>query len=603
MQQRRFISLWLALLVFFAAAAQQPSFTLVPVRNVVEGRNFALTFRLTNAEANAPAAPQLENCKLLFGPSTSTMQSTQIINGQISTTSSVDYTYTYRAESAGVVHVPAIKVNASGRELSSSAATFKILPADRSSQPGGSHVEADNPASQTPGEVSADDLMVRVSFSKNSVYEQEPVVATVKIYTKYDITSFMVTTQPAFEGFLSEEIPVTYETSMEHYNGRNYNVAVVKRLLLYPQRAGKLTVNSGKYDVTVVQYETVNMGFFRTARPIERQVTTSSNAASINVVALPEPKPAGFTGAVGSFTVETSLEPELLRTNEAAVYSYIVKGRGNIKFLTEPVIQFPGGIDTYTPKTDIDASVVGGGTNMAGTFRTDITFVPQEVGNFAIAGTPFAYFDLDSKSYRTIDVPSMPIKVLRGNNASPVVQNTADIDNVIDDILHIKPSDGRSRTAEPSYTFTKFYYWLGYVIVVLALVAFTFIYRRNIRLKADVSGRRLARASRVAGKRLKEARGYMERHENDAFYAALARALWGYISDKLSIPSSQLTRDNVLSKLDAYGLDAESGNRVVDVLDRCEMARFTPTHSDDEVADMYRLAEEAVNSIENVRRR
>ena len=100
---------------------------------------------------------------------------------------------------------------------------------------------------------------------------------------------------------------------------------ILKRLLLYPQRPGKLSVNSGKYDVTVVQYETVNMGFFRTQRPIERQVTTSSNAAALQVNALPEPKPAGFSGAVGSFSVETKLEPELLRTNEAAVYSYIVK--------------------------------------------------------------------------------------------------------------------------------------------------------------------------------------------------------------------------------------------------------------------------------------
>ncbi len=228
----------------------------------------------------------------------------------------------------------------------------------------------------------------------------------------------MVTTQPAFEGFLTEELPVNFESQMEHFNGQNYQTAVLKRLLLYPQRPGKLSVNSGKYDVTVVQYETVNMGFFRTQRPIERQVTTSSNAAALQVNALPEPKPAGFSGAVGSFSVETKLEPELLRTNEAAVYSYIVKGRGNIKFLSEPTIQFPSGIDAYTPKTDIQAQVVGG-TNMSGTFRTDITFVPQEVGNFTIEGVPFVYFDLDSKSYKTIDVADTPIKVLRGLSSAP----------------------------------------------------------------------------------------------------------------------------------------------------------------------------------------
>lgn len=374
MLQRRFI-LYLAF-VLAALTATAASFQLIPPRNVVEGRNFALTFRLTDGEANPPAAPQLEGCKLLFGPTTSTMQSTEIMNGRMTSTYSIDYTFTYRAEKAGEVHVPALSVNCEGSTLSSKPATFRILPPDRSQQSQGAagrDVQADDPSTQSPGRVSADDLIVRVSFSKSSVYEQEPVVATIKVYTKYDISSFMVTTQPAFEGFLTEELPVNLEVQMEHYNGQNYHAAVLKRLLLYPQRAGKLSVNSGKYDVTIVQYETVNMGFFRTQRPVERQVTTSSNAATLQVNALPEPKPAGFTGAVGSFSVETALEPELLRTNEAAVYSYIVKGRGNIKFLAEPTIQFPAGVDAYTPKTDIQAQVVGG-TNMSGTFRTDITF-------------------------------------------------------------------------------------------------------------------------------------------------------------------------------------------------------------------------------------
>ena len=601
MLQRRFI-LYLAF-VLAALTATAASFQLIPPRNVVEGRNFALTFRLTDGEANPPAAPQLEGCKLLFGPSTSTMQSTEIINGHMTSTYSIDYTFTYRAEKAGEVHVPALSVNCEGSTLSSRPATFRILPPDRSQQSQGApgrDVQADDPSTQSPGRVSADDLIVRVSFSKSSVYEQEPVVATIKVYTKYDISSFMVTTQPAFEGFLTEELPVNLEVQMEHYNGQNYHAAVLKRLLLYPQRPGKLSVNSGKYDVTIVQYETVNMGFFRTQRPVERQVTTSSNAATLQVNALPEPKPAGFTGAVGSFSVETALEPELLRTNEAAVYSYIVKGRGNIKFLAEPTIQFPAGVDAYTPKTDIQAQVVGG-TNMSGTFRTDITFVPQEVGDFTIAGTPFVYFDIDSKSYKTIDVAPTPLHVLRGSSSAPATQQTT-IDETIDDILHIKPIKAEEQTHELDYTFQKTYYWLAYLVVALILVGLIIVYRRHIRLQADVVGRRLAKASRVATKRLKAARGYMDRHENDKFYEAVSGALWGYRSDKLSIPASQLTRDNILAKLADYGLGREQIDGVVDVLDHCEMARFTP-NTDADVAEIYSAATTAINNIENVARR
>lgn len=603
MRMKRITLLLLLVVSTLAAVAQQPSFSLVPPRNVVQGRNFALTFRLSDGDANPPAAPQLEGCTLLFGPAMSTMQSTQIINGRMSTSSSVDFTFTYRADTPGTVDVPELSVNCEGKTLRSRKASFQILPADNPQHGGngaqGAQAGQAAPAGQ-PGRVSADDLLVRVSFSKSSVYEQEPVVATIKVYTKYDISSFMSTTQPAFEGFLCEELPVTLETSMEHYNGQNYHTAVLKRLLLYPQKAGKLSVNSGKYDVTIVQYETVNMGFFRTQRPVEREVTTSSNVATLNVKALPEPRPAGFSGAVGHFSVTTSLEPELMRTNEASVYSYIVKGRGNIKYLSEPGVQFPAGIDAYTPKTEINANVTGG-SNMSGTFTTLYTIVPQEVGNFTIEGTPFVYFDPESERYQTVEVPDTPIRVLRGNNTVGAPQQTA-IDKTIDDILHIRPSAEGHRLHSIDYTLHSTGYWLAYVLVALALIVVVIVYRRHIRLQADVTGRRLAKAARVANKRLREARAAMAAHNSDLFYTSLSKALWGYLSDKLSISASQLTRDNVDEKLTAYGLSRTDTDRMLEVLDLCEMARFTPSHSDDEIARLYAQATAAIKSVEDVKK-
>lgn len=594
-------TLFVLVYLLFCATVFAQSFTLVPPRNVVEGRNFNITFRLTDGEANPPAAPNLEGCTLLYGPSTSTMQSTQIINGKMSSTYSIDYSYTYKADKAGDVEVPAISVNCGGKTLTSRPTQFKILPGEAPQNDSRQQQAGAYPQPAPSGQISSDDLLVRVSFSKSSVYEQEPVVATIKVYTKYDISSFLPTAQPAFEGFLMEELPVSLETSMEHYNGQNYHTAVLKKLLLYPQRSGKLSVNSGSYDVTIVQYETVNMGFFRTQRPVERQVTTSSNAASIQVNPLPEPKPSNFSGAVGTFTVETKLDPELLRTNEAAVYSYIINGRGNIKYLNEPSVQFPSGIDVYTPKTDIKANLIGGGTNMSGTYCTDFTFVPQEVGNFTIEGTPFVYFNTESRQYVTVDVPNTDIKVLKGNSVAASVRQT-EIDQNIDDILHIKALQAGAQSMDISYHFQSGMYWFAYLLVALILVLLIIIYRRHIRLEADVVGRKLAKANKVANKRLKEAREYMNRHENEKFYASLAKALWGYMSDKLSISASGLTRDNVSSKLEEFGLDSEKTQQVLNVLDECEMARFTPAHSDDEVSRIYKEACESINSIESVKK-
>ncbi|MDE6311770.1 MAG: BatD family protein [Muribaculaceae bacterium] len=589
----------LALAGSLAASAQQ--FSLVQPRSVVEGRNFNLTFRLTDGEGNPPSAPQLPHCRLLYGPSTSTMQSTQIVNGRMSSTYSIDYTFVYRAEEPGDVTVPEVSISCEGKTLRSRTASFKILPSDSptpssgSSSQGGRHVQADDYSTQTPGTVGKDDLMVRVSFSKSKVYEQEPVVATIKVYTKYEISSFMVTTQPAFEGFLCEELPVNLEMNLEHYNGQNYHTAVLKRLLLYPQKSGKLSVNSGKYEVSIVQYETVNMGFFRTQRPVERQLMTSSNAASLTVEALPEPKPAGFNGAVGSFTASATLSPELLKTNEAATYTYTVKGTGNIKFLNMPEMEFPAGIDVYTPKTDIDAHVAG--ANMSGTHTTIYTIVPQEQGAFTIPGKPFVYFDPDRHEYRTVDIPAIDIKVARGAATSSVAPEQKAINTEINDILHIHSLKGGVHKS-PVYIVCSIWYWSIFIALTLALVGVVLIYRRNIRLNADVAGRKLARAGRVANKRLKEARGYMQAHEGDKFYESLSQALRGYLGDKFGIAPSQLMRENIASRLEERGATPETVAEVLEVLDTCEMARFTPMGSDTEMSAMYNKAVEAIRSIE-----
>ena len=593
------------LLLGVSSAMAEASFKVVPPGNVVEGRKFSLTFRLTDGEANAPKAPVLDGCTLLYGPSVSTMSSTEIVNGRMSSSTSIDYSFIYSADKAGTVTVPAVSVSAGGRSLSSRSVTFKVLPPDRNAPAGAAAGQGGNAREQAQQadasqRISADDLLIRISFNKTHVYEQEAVIATIKVYTTTDITSIMPKKQPVFEGFLSEELPVTLEPETEHYNGRNYTTAVLKRCLLYPQKSGRLVVNSGQYDVVVRTYETVNMGYFVTRRPVQQTVTTNSNQAILNVEALPEPRPAGFNGAVGTFTVSTELSPEVLRTNEAATYSYVVKGTGNIKYLTTPTVEFPAGFDRYTPKTDIDARVSG--SDMTGTYRVDYTVVPQEPGKFTIPGSTFVYFDPSSRKYETIDTRAYEVNVARGSSTSVAAVEQRAIDNTITDIRHIHTSPAVP-AVDRGRMFHSVWYWLAYVLVVLALVAVVLTYRRTLRLRADVSGRRLARANRVALKRLRAARGFMQAGKQDEFYQELARALWGYVSDKLGIAPSQLVRDNIAARLEAYGASADETRAVIDVLDECEQARFTPDHSADEVSALYNRATAAINGLEGVKRK
>ena len=583
--------------VMLAALAHAQTFELLGVQNVVQGRRFALTFRLSNAQANPPAAPKLDHCRQFSGPEISTMEYQMNNNGRVTHTVMYDFTYVYIADEPGSVKVPSLSVDAGGKRLSTRAASFEILPPDKNAAPSRQpprQGQQPGAAQQQAPRMSPDDLLVRVSFSKSSVYEQEAVIATIKVYTKLEIKDFRVIKQPEFEGFLSEELPVTNRVQLENYAGSNYYSAELKKCLLYPQKSGTLRLRTGVYDVTVVHQTPVTQGFWVTMRETEEHVSTQSNAASIAVKPLPEPRPAGFSGAVGHFEVSTELNPELMRTNEAATYSVIIKGTGNIKSLAEPVVEFPASFDRYTPKTDINASLSG--ANTSGTYRIDFPIVPQEVGRFEIPPYDFVYFDPASAKYVTVPGRAYAVNVARGAAAAPAAQQAVNVE--MTDIRHIRlASAGHAAVAAP--VFGTLGYWLGYVALVLILLAVIFAYRRHARLSADVAGRRLARASRLASRRFKAAHALMKARRADDFYDELGRALRGYIADKLSIAPSQLISDTIAARLRDAGVTDATADSTLALLNDCEMARFTPdSGADSTMSDIYSRATATLQAIE-----
>lgn len=581
------------------AQSSQPSLSVHAARQVIQGQKFTVTFRLTNAQGAVGQAPQLKGCKLIYGPARNTMYSTSIINGRQENVSVFDFTFTYLAEKTGTVTIPAMSVNAEGHNLRSKPVTITVLPPDRSSQSyqqSGAGAAA-QPVSRGAQKATAKDLIVRVSLSKSSIYEQEATIATIKVYTKYRILSFRATTLPAFDGFLAEELPVSGEVGIEHFQGENYYTVVLKKNIIYPQKPGRLSINSGRYDVTLETYELVSNGYFTTQRPVEQKITTTSNSLSVNVKALPQPVPSDFSGAVGSgFKVSTELSPKILRTNEAATYTYNVSGTGNIKYLSAPDIDFGNNVEEFEPETENDATF--NGSNMTGKFTATYTVIPQQVGEFAIPARKFIYFDPASGRYITQEVPGITRKVVKGS-ATASTSSQKSIDKTIDDILHIKNLSKENLEKTPSRTFHSWLYLICYLIVIAGIVFAAIAYRRTLKLNADVTGRRSARANRVAARRLKVAHQEMDKHNDEAFYAAVASALWGYMGDKLRIPASALTRDNISGKLEDDGVSPELIGKTISVLDDCEMARFTPGNADTKMSDLYNRAAEVINGLES----
>lgn len=577
------------------------SFSVNAPRQVIQGNKFNITYVLENASGSGFKAPDVKGCKFLYGPSVSQSMSSYNINGKVSQSSSESYTMTYKAEAAGTYSVGAATIIVEGKHLTTKPFQIQVLPPDKSAQANNQQHQSqsvqvyDIDTQTSDKSVNKNDVFVRIILSKSQAYEQEGLSCTIKLYTKYNIQQFMPTLQPSFNGFISQELPITSSINrIENYNGENYMVADLKQCILFPQQSGKLTITSGNYDLTVIQYETVRSLFGMIRRPVEKQIKVKSNSASINILPLPEPRPADFCGAVGNFTASASLVNNNLKTNESGAVRLVIKGTGNVKNIKTPTVTFPTQFDVYDPQVDVKANPSG--NSLTGSMTIDYAFVPQYVGKFNIEPITFSVFNLATKKYEQIKVGGYAVNVAKGSGTSgrEVSQNN--------DILFVKKGD-LSLMSGNYIIVNSVWYLIAYLLPLAAFVLVLFFYRKLIKQRANVALLKTKKANKVANRRLKTARSLMAKNKRDEFYEELLRAIWGYLSDKLTIPVSELNRDNIKSELEKYGADNASTESVIATLDQCEFARYSSMNDDSDMATVYNEACELINKIENVKKK
>ena len=585
-----------------------PSFTIDAPKQVSVNSKFSITYILKDGEASTSSlkVPQINGCSLIFGPSVASSQSYQIVNGKASSSSQHEYTYYYRADKEGEYTIGAASIVVDGKKMTTQPSTLTIVAskqAQNSQSNGGNPstqpVDIDDISTQNAGKkVDADDVFIRISTSRSTAYEQEAIECTIKLYTKYSISEFMAITQPSFNGFLVEDLQ--FQSSInarETYNGQEYQTAVLKKCVLFPQRSGNLTIVSGTYDLTVVQYEQVNMGFYVVNQPVTKKIRINSNNASVSIQPLPTPQPTGFDGAVGQFTAAVRISTNNFRTNEPATLTYTITGTGNIKYIKDAIIDFPSEFEQYTPNHTVDAEMKG--NNVSGSSITEYTFIPKEVGNYTINVPNFVYFDPTSKEYKTIELESYDIKVAQG--ISGLTTNQQYVTSKNTDIRFIKMGD-KNLSFENSYTISELWYWILYVISILLFIGAILYKNANNKKKANVVGLKISQANKVAKKRLKVANKYMQAKDSEHFYEEMLKALWGYLSDKLAIPASQLLRPNIAQELLERGAPKEVCDSIINILDECEIARYTPSSGNiRQVESVYIKATEAINDLEKIK--
>ena len=574
---------------------------------VVVGDQFRLSYTVTTQKVKDFRAPSIKGFDVLMGPSRSEQSSIQIVNGSVSSTSSITFTYILMANTAGEFTVPGASIVADGNQMISNSVKIKVLPQDQNHN--SSRRNNDNSSSIQPSSnasVSNQDLFITATASKTNVYEQEAFVLTYKIYTRESNLQLNNAKLPDFKGFHSQEIEMTTNArwTPEHYKGRNYYTTVYRQFVLFPQQSGKLFIEPAQFQMTVnkpVQSADPFDAFFNGGNnviEIKKPITTPKIA--INVNPLPAGKPTNFLGGVGEFNISSSINSKELKTNDAITIKLVISGTGNLKLISNPEIKFPDDFEVYDPKVDNQVRLTKEG--LTGNKVIEYLAIPRHAGTYKIPGVSFSYFDIRSKSYKTLNTEDYVINVEKGaGNADQVIANFTnkeDLKVLGEDIRYIKQNEV---TFQPkgSFFYGSMSYWLFYIIPALAFILFFIIYRKQAAENANVAKMRTKKANKVAIKRMKLAGKLLSENKKDAFYDEVLKALWGYISDKLNIPVSRLSKDNIEEKLRNHGVSEELIKEFLNALNDCEFARFAPGDENQAMDKVYSSSIEVISKMEN----
>lgn len=565
---------------------------------VVMGEQFRLTYTINAEGKDLRLTDGLSDFEVLMGPSQSKAYSTSFVNGKRSSETSITFTYILMPKSEGTFQIAPASIKVNNSNYSSNALTIKVLPADTKAE--------SNAASASSG-IKSDDLFIQIQISNRKVYEQEGFLVTFKLYSKTESVGITQAKFPEFEGFLAQEIelPTDKQWGLENYNGSNYRVVTLKQTILYPQRSGKISIESGKFDATVrVRIQQKVRSIFDDLfeyQDITKQLTTVP--VTIDVKALPSNKPSSFSGAVGHFTMASEISSNNVKSNDAVTVKVKITGKGNVKLIKNPEIVFPTDFDVYDPKVETDIKTTTAG--VSGTKTIEYMAIPRYAGDFEIPSIAFSYFDTQSGTYKTLTSEAYKLHVEKGeggdSNASTVsnFSNKENVKYLGQDIRYLKTKGIRFIAKDEGVFFGSAIYYMCYLIPFLLFILFFIIYRKQVKENANIALVRTKKANKMAIKRLRNAGRFLKEKKKEDFYEEVLRALWGYLSDKLNMPVSTLTKDNVDAELSKYGVEKPLIDNFMDILNTCEFARYAPTEGSDAMDKLYESTVDAIGQMEN----
>lgn len=592
--------------------AQDISFNASGPSVIGVGEQFRVVFTINSDNISKFVAPNFGNFDVLAGPSTSRRSSFNMVNGRTTNTSSTSFTFVLSANKEGVFNIGGAKINVNNATYTSNSLTIKVqknpTQAQRAQTQSG---YSQNQSYQQPITVLDDKaLFIRASANKSKAYIGEEIIITYKLYTLVNISEYQVKRMPINKGFWIEEIDMSQDPTIntESIDGKRYQVATLRKVIAYPQQSGKLTIAPLDIDV-VAHIASRNQRRVSTGDPFfdsffqsmgqtgYEKVKKSIKSHSINVDVTELPKTnLDFSGAVGNFEISATANPLECKTNEAITLRYTISGSGNLSLIDKINLNIPEDFESYNPTIDDNINKTQNGVNGKRTF--EYILIPRVQGEFKIPKVNFTYFDVKTKTYRTVSTNDFTLKISKGKDElSGLAQQMSEREKYVNrDIEHIITKHSKFNSINSS-VYNNTYLIIIFLTLPLITIGYIIFKNKSIKKNSDVSYVKYKKATKVAMNRLKKAKKYLDNQQKDDFYTEIAQATWNYLSDRFKIVKMDLSFDNVKEILSKRKINENTIENLISLLNNCEYVRFS---QGEEVQKMDSLYEQAINSLSDI---
>lgn len=594
------------ILLFAKCAFSQDVTFKASAPEVVElGQQFRLIYTV-NAKAENFSSPAIDGISVLAGPSTSQSSNVSIVNGKVTQNFELRYTYIVQANKEGEFTIPPAEVVVDKKTYKSQPIKIEVIKggannSQRSTSTAAGITESEQAANTS--QISNSDLYIKIFVSKTKVHQEEHLIATIKLFSKLNITRLDNAKLPSLQGFIAQDLEIPQLTSLnrERINDEIYLTGVLKKYILYPQKTGELTIDPFELDV---YYQKPNNrrsrsmfdDFFGSVESEGRKVY--SNSVTINVDELPANKPYNFSGAVGKLDMTASVDNSNVKTNDAINLLVKISGNGNLKYINPLKIEFPPDFDVYDPKVNDNIKYTDAGA--IGNKSFEYLMIPRHAGDFTIPAFNFSYFDTESNQYKTQKAGPFNINVTKSEGDTTITVSSSftkeDLKFLGQDIRFIKTESKLKKSNQFIFGSRLFYaFFIGSVF--LFIIVFL-LRRKKMKENANVMLVKNKKANKFARERLKKASVYMKQDKSEAFYEELVKAMWGYLSNKLGITIASLSKDNARSEMLTKNVDEEYINQIMDIIDRCEYARYAPVTEETKMDTLYNDAIKIISKLQ-----